>query len=344
VSAACAQVVPALTHPYAYGVHAFGGKSAPCVNAANLPVPCAGAPLAYAGLPYAAGLYGRKKREADASADPYYHHGYAGYAHHGYAGYAHHGHALGLKSAPCVNAANHPVPCAVGHVGHGYYGHFGHYGKRDADAQVAVAGPYAGHLGYAGLGYAGLGYAGLGHAGLGYAGLGHAVVAGIPNPVHAVAHTAAGLVHSSHVGLCTNYLGAAVPCRRKRDADEAAPAEVAAAPVVLGHGLGLHGLGYAGLGYAGLGYAGLGHAGLGYAGLGHAGLGYAGLAHAGLGYAGLGHVAAPLAIAPTVVAPAVVGAADLPNPVHAVAHTIYGAVHSSHVGVCTNYLGEQVAC
>merc|ERR1712027_127436 len=30
-------------YPYAYGVHAFAGKSAPCVNAANVPVPCAGA-------------------------------------------------------------------------------------------------------------------------------------------------------------------------------------------------------------------------------------------------------------------------------------------------------------
>merc|ERR1712066_833940 len=52
--------------PYAYGAYAFGGKSAPCVNAANVPVPCAGAPLAYAGYPYAHGLYGRKKREAEA--------------------------------------------------------------------------------------------------------------------------------------------------------------------------------------------------------------------------------------------------------------------------------------
>merc|ERR1712066_1076587 len=32
------------------------------------------------------------------------------------------------------------------------------------------------------------------------------------NPVHAVAYTAAGLTHSSNVGICTNYLGAAVPC------------------------------------------------------------------------------------------------------------------------------------
>ena len=39
-------------YPYAYGLHTFGGKSAPCVNAANQAVPCAGAPLAYAGYPY----------------------------------------------------------------------------------------------------------------------------------------------------------------------------------------------------------------------------------------------------------------------------------------------------
>merc|ERR1712080_660074 len=57
-------------------------------------------------------------------------------------------------------------------LGYGY-----HYGKREAEAE-----PF---YGYAGLGYAGLGYAGLGY---GYG------------------------IHSSHVGLCTNYLGAAVPC------------------------------------------------------------------------------------------------------------------------------------
>ena len=39
-------------YPYAYGYATFGGKSAPCVNAANQAVPCAGAPLAYAGYPY----------------------------------------------------------------------------------------------------------------------------------------------------------------------------------------------------------------------------------------------------------------------------------------------------
>merc|ERR1711909_253489 len=139
----------------------------------------------------------------------------------GYAGFHGLGYA-GLKSAPCVNAANVPVPCVGGYL---------HYGKREAEAE-----PY------------------YGYAGLGYAGVGHAVVG-----------TTAGLIHSSHVGLCTNAWGAAVPClgKKKREAEAEAEAE----PYV--------GLGYAGLGYAGLGYAGIGYAGLGYSGLGHHVAGYA---------------------------------------------------------------------
>merc|ERR1712083_1048877 len=183
-----------LTAPFAYGLHTFGGKSAPCVNAANVPVPCAGAPLAYSGYPYAPVAYG--KRDADAE--------------------------------PEADAA-------------AFYGAYGY--------------PHA--FGYAhGLGYAG--YHGLGYAGLGYAGLGHAVVA-----------TPAGLTHSSNVGICTNYLGASVPCgRKKRDAD--ADADVLYGGY--GYPYGYHGLGYAGLGYAGLGYAGLGYAGVAAtnAALGHA--------------------------------------------------------------------------
>merc|ERR1739838_1281296 len=101
-----------------------------------------------------------------------------------------------------------------------------------------------------GLGYAGLGYAGLGYAGLGYAGLGHAVAA-----------TPFGLTHSSNVGICTNYLGASVPCGRKKREAEAEPEADAEAALLYGgygypYGLGA-GLGYAGLGYAGLGYAGV---------------------------------------------------------------------------------------
>merc|ERR1719431_209094 len=102
---------------------------------------------------------------------------YAGYA--GYAGIPL-AYGVGLKSAPCVNAANVPVPCAAGY-------RLVHYGKRDADAEADPALLYAGYAGYP------------------YA----AAYGAYP---HAVAATAAGLVHSSHVGLCVNYLGASVPC------------------------------------------------------------------------------------------------------------------------------------
>jgi len=315
VAAVSAQaVVPHLTTPYAYGLHAFGGKSAPCVNAANLPVPCAGAPLAYSGA-----QYGKREAEAEPEADAYY--GYYGHG-LGYAGYGHgygYGHVIGHKSAPCVNAANVPVPCAVGY-GH-HYGYAGHYGKREAeaDAQVVLAGHH-------GLGYAGLGYAGLG-------------LHGLPNPVHAVVATAAGPVHSSHVGLCTNYLGAAVPCRRKREAEAEAEADADAYYGYYGHGLGY--AGYAGLGYAGLGYAGLGYHGV-VAAPAVAAVAPVAVAHAAVVAPAVAHaVVAPVAAVHT----AVLGTAALPNPVHAVAHTIYGTtVHSSHVGVCTNYLGAQVPC
>merc|ERR1712183_1039312 len=65
VAAASAQY---LHYPYAYGLHGLHGvvglKSAPCVNAANVPVPCAA---------------GKKKREAQA--DPALLYGAYGYAH-----------------------------------------------------------------------------------------------------------------------------------------------------------------------------------------------------------------------------------------------------------------------
>merc|ERR1712228_290604 len=84
----------------------------------------------------------------------------------------------------------------------------------------------------------GLGYHGLGYAGLGYAGLGHAVAA-----------TPFGLTHSSNVGICTNYLGASVPCgRKKREAEAEADADAEAAVLYGGYGY-PYGLGY-GLGYA----------------------------------------------------------------------------------------------
>merc|ERR1711935_521190 len=247
---------------------------------------------------------------AEADADPYY-------AAYGYAG--HPVAYAGIKSAPCVNSANLPVPCAGG-VANGYaYGAFGYpyasayagypygiYGrkKREAEAEPEADAYYAAYGAYpyaaADLGYAGLGYT----AGLGYSGLGYA--AGIPNPVHAVAATPAGLTHSSNVGICTNYLGASVPCGRKKREAEAEPEADAS--------------------YGAYPYA----AGLGYAAYGA--YPYAGVAATGLGYAAYG--AYPYAgVAAT---NAAVG--------HAVAYTPLGAVHSSHVGVCTNNLGAQVPC
>merc|ERR1711955_44936 len=175
---------------------------------------------------------------AYAEADPYYGYGYAGTYGLGYHGLGY----VGLKSAPCVNAANVPVPCAHGlglvHYGYGLKsapcvnaanvpvpcapGGYLHYGKSEADAAVLYSG-----FGYPAYGYAGLGYAGLGYAAPAVVAAAPAVVAAapaavvqnavlgtadLPNPVHAVAHTLLGTVHSSHIGVCTNYLGEQVDC------------------------------------------------------------------------------------------------------------------------------------
>merc|ERR1711915_117352 len=137
-------IVAALADPQVvYG--GAGLKSAPCVNAFNVPVPYN---AGYAGV-YGAGYYG--KRDADAQ-------------------------FVGLKSAPCVNAFNVPVPCNAGYVG--VYG-VGYYGKRDADAQFLNSGVY-GAYGY--------------------------------TAPHGVAATPFGLTHSSNVVICHNFVGAQVPC------------------------------------------------------------------------------------------------------------------------------------
>merc|ERR1712002_226206 len=137
---------------------------------------------------------------------------YAGYAGYPYAL----GYGVGLKSAPCVNAANVPVPCAAG------YG-LVHYGKREAEAEADPALLYGAYVaavpfgsgtgldpftqGYAPYAYAGYPYA-YGHyygkreaeadpalLYAGYAGYPYAAAYGaFP---HAVAATTAGLVHSS---------------------------------------------------------------------------------------------------------------------------------------------------
>merc|ERR1712236_204557 len=131
---------------------------------------------------------------------------------------------VGLKSAPCVNAANVPVPCNLGKK------------KREAEADPALL---YGAYGYAhvpfgsstgldpitqGLDASTQGYAPFGHYGYGYLGhyygkrdaeadpallYGAYAYGGYP---HAVTATPLGLVHSSHVGLCVNYLGESVSC------------------------------------------------------------------------------------------------------------------------------------
>merc|ERR1712241_372708 len=124
----------------------------------------------------------------------------------------------GLKVAGFPHVATAVVPAAVG------------YGKREAEPYTVgqvLAGHTAGGLitstTYAG----GLKVPGLPLAHVGY---GHPVVYGkreaepqyfqyhnlgalaTTNPVHAVAATPLGFTHSSNVGLCTNFVGAAVPC------------------------------------------------------------------------------------------------------------------------------------
>merc|ERR1712198_750580 len=151
VAAAYADADPALVYgAYGYaGLPIAVGKSAPCVNAANVPVPCADG--------YVAGVHYLGKRDADADPALLYAGAYGAYPYG--------------KSAPCVNAANVPVPCAAGHL----------LGKRDADADPALL--YGAALPYAYGAYP-----------------------------HAVAATPLGLTHSANVGVCTNYLGVQVPC------------------------------------------------------------------------------------------------------------------------------------
>jgi len=118
--------------------------------------------------------------------------------------------SCGRKKREAEAEAEADAEAAVLYGGYGYPYGLGH--------NLGYAGLGYSGLGYSGLGYAGLGYAGLGHAGLGYAGLGYAglgyggVHATNAALGHAVAHTPLGVTHSANVGVCTNYLGAQVPC------------------------------------------------------------------------------------------------------------------------------------
>merc|ERR1711881_2828 len=151
--------------------------------------------VTYAGWPYAhaGALYGKREAEAEPEADPalVYSTGLVG----AYP-YAVGAHAVTYAGAPhavaytpfgvthssnvgiCTNNLGAVVPCRR---------------KREAEADPALVYSTVGAVPYT---YGVLPYAGV-----------HGT-----NPVHAVAYTAAGLTPSSNVGICTNYLGAAVPC------------------------------------------------------------------------------------------------------------------------------------
>merc|ERR1719430_2070081 len=135
-------------YPYALG-YGLGLKSAPCVNAANIPVPCAG------------------KRKRDAAADPALLYGAYGYA------------GVPFASSTSLDPITQGLDASTqGFAPYAHYGYgLGYYGKRDADADPALL--------YGGYGYP-------------------AAYAGYPY--------AYGLTHASNLGLCLNYLGAQVPC------------------------------------------------------------------------------------------------------------------------------------
>merc|ERR1712043_103042 len=174
--------------------------------------------------------------EAEAEADPYLLYGgwtgYAGlpYGAYGYTGYAHHPYALSsvvktvevepakvevkALAAPAVVAAaapaaltyHHAAVAPVAYAGYAGYPYAHHLlGKREAEAD---ADPAYFYRGYAGYGYAGYPYAGF-YGGYPYAhGYAHAAAY-----AHAPSDpTNPHLVHTSRVGICTNYLGAQVPC------------------------------------------------------------------------------------------------------------------------------------
>merc|ERR1712051_878519 len=146
------------------------------------------APIAATHVAYA--CYGKREAEAEPEADPalVYSTGLVGYP------YAVGAHAVTYAGAPhavaytpfgvthssnvgiCTNNLGAVVPCRR---------------KREADPALVYAGVGAVPYTYGVPPYAGV----------------HGT-----NPVHAVAHTAAGLTHSSNVGICTNYVGAVVPC------------------------------------------------------------------------------------------------------------------------------------
>jgi len=168
-------------HPYAYGAFGAYGYGYPwaygytgCRNAAGAAVPCA-----YHNV--VAAKHVVAKREAEAEADPavFYANAYGAYGAfgaYGYPytyGYGHYPYAAYTYAAGCRNNQGAAVPCAHGALA----AHV--VAKREADSEADPAyfvSPYLAQYGFPRTFY------------------GH------------------GLVHTSRLGVCVNYLGAQVPC------------------------------------------------------------------------------------------------------------------------------------
>merc|ERR1711887_126657 len=147
-------------------------------NAAIAPVAATHVVSGYSAYPYAYSGYPYAyygKREAEADPALVYSTGVVGYPHA--VAYTPFGVTHSSNVGICTNVEGAQVPCRR---------------KREADADPALV-YAAGAVPYT---YGVLPYAGV-----------HGT-----NPVHAVAYTGAGLTHSSNVGICTNYVGAVVPC------------------------------------------------------------------------------------------------------------------------------------
>merc|ERR1712013_208450 len=135
VAGICAEADPALLYAgyagYPYGLgYGVGLKSATCVNAANVPVPCA----AGYGLVHHCG-----KREAEADADPALLYG-------AYAAAVPFGSSTGLDPITQGLDLSTQGYAPYAYAGYPYaaYGHY--YGKREAEADPALL--YAGYAGY----------------------------------------------------------------------------------------------------------------------------------------------------------------------------------------------------
>merc|ERR1711868_119419 len=168
--------------------------------------------------------------EADPKADPWLTYGYAGYGlpyagvYGGYRTYGAYPYSYayyGKRSAEAEPEAEADPALLYGAYGYGarpYYGvyggyrtygaypySYGYYGKRSAEAEADPALLYT-------AGVAPLAYTHHAVAAPAVAAYTVPVATVAKAPAHGVAATYAGLVHSSHVGVCLNNVGVQVPC------------------------------------------------------------------------------------------------------------------------------------